>query len=116
MNTKLMIELIIGIVLFIIFICINIRRKKILLKYALLWLAASLLMIICTISPNLMHSIADLIGIEIVSNMIFLFVIGINLIITFVLTTIVSNQRSIITTLVEEIGILKEQVNNDSKI
>lgn len=116
MQTRLMVELIIGIFLFIIFIYINIRKKKILLKYALLWLIAAILMIICTISPNLMRSIADFLGIEVVSNMIFLFVVTIILVITFILTIIVSNQRSIITSLVQEIGILKEKINNDSKV
>lgn len=113
MEIKLTIVLILCNILFMAFVYSNVKKNKILLKYALLWLAASILMIICAITPDLMTSIAHFIGIETASNMIFLFVIGVNLIITFALTTIVSNQKTKITMLVEEIGILKEKVSRD---
>jgi hypothetical protein len=113
MDIRLAIELILCNVILMIIVYHNVKRKKILLKYALIWFLASIIMIFCALTPNLMHTLASFLGIETVSNMIFLFTIGINLIITFILTTIVSNQKNKITGLVEEIGIIKEQLKKD---
>ncbi len=113
MDTKLIIELVIINILMILIIYHNLKKEKILLKYALVWFASCFLMIICALTPNLMIQIANFLGIEKASNMIFLFAIGINLIITFILTIMVSNQKSKITTLVEEIGIIKEEMRHD---
>ncbi|MDD2469853.1 MAG: DUF2304 domain-containing protein [Bacilli bacterium] len=115
MTLKLTIELIICNILFMVFVYTTVRKKKILLKYALPWFAASTLLIVFSLTPNLMKKIANFVDIETVSNMIFLFVVGMNLIITFSLTATVSNQNTKIATLVKEIGILKEKVNRDKK-
>lgn len=113
MEFRLSIILIIINILFMLFVYSNVRRKKIILKYALLWFVASIIFIICALTPNLMTSIANFMGIEKASNMVFLFVIGMNTIITFILTTIISTQKNKITLLVQEVGILKEKMNNE---
>lgn len=113
MNTKLIIELVAFNVIAMLIVYANLKRKKILLKYALVWFFASFIMIFCALTPNLMTNIANLLGIEKASNMVFLFLIGINLMITFILTMIISNQKNKIITLVEEIGIIKEQMKHD---
>lgn len=113
MEFRLSIILIIINILFMLFVYSNVRRKKIILKYALLWFVASIILVICALTPNLMTSIANFMGIEKASNMVFLFVIGMNTIITFILTTIVSTQKNKITLLVQEVGILKEKMNNE---
>jgi hypothetical protein len=95
------------------FVYHNVKKKKIMLKYALIWFVASIILIFCALTPNLMESLANFMGFEKASNMIFLFVVGINIVITFILTTIVSNQKDKITTLIQELGIVKEQLNND---
>lgn len=115
MEKKLIIELVVLIILFILFIYNNVKRNKISLRYALIWIASSVIMIFCAVSPNLMKKIANYIGIKTASNMIFLFIIGILVIITFILTVIVSKHKEKITLLVEEIGILKEKVNRVKK-
>ncbi len=115
MEKKLVIELVVINILFILFVYSNIRRNKISLRYSLLWIASAVIMIFCALTPNLMNKIANFIGIQTASNMIFLFIIGILLIITFILTVIVSKHKSKITLLVEEIGILKEKVNRVKK-
>lgn len=111
MELRLTIILVIINLLFMLFVYSNLKRNKILLKYALLWIGASILFIICAVTPNLMKSMANFMGIETTSNMIFLFVIGAILVITFALTTIVSTQKAKITMLVQEVGILKERID-----
>lgn len=113
METRLQIVLIICNIIFMIFVYDKAKSKKILLKYALPWIAASLIMVICVLSLDLMTKVANFIGIETVSNMVFLFAIGVNLIIAFALTTVVSNQKTKITSLAQEIGILKEEIYRD---
>jgi len=112
-STKLTITLILLNIITMLFIYHNVKKKKIILKYALIWFVASVILIFCALTPILMESLANFIGFETTSNMIFLFVVGINIIITFILTTIISNQKNKITTLIQELGIVKEQLNND---
>lgn len=112
---RLIIELVVINILFILFVYNNIKRNKISLRYSLLWIVSSIVMIFCSLSPNLMNKIANYVGIQTASNMIFLFLIGILLIISFILTVIVSKHKEKITLLVEEIGILKEKVNRVKK-
>ncbi len=115
LEKRLIIELIIVNILFILFIYRSIKRNKISLKYSLFWIVSSIIMIFCALTPKLQQQIAHFIGIQTASNMIFLFLIGILLIISFILTVIVSKHKEKITLLVEEIGILKEQINRDKK-
>jgi hypothetical protein len=113
METKLTITLIIVNIIFMLFVYSYVRKNKIMLKYAILWWIASIILIFCALTPNLVLSIANFIGIQTASNMIFLIIIGILLAITFTLTSIISNQKTKITYLIEEISILKRKIFYD---
>lgn len=110
MPIKLKVFLLILIILFISYIVFRVKSNKLNLKYSLLWLFAALFMIVCVFSEKLLGRIATLIGIENISNMIFLFGMGILILLTFALTNIVSMQKKKITTLVQEVGILKNEL------
>lgn len=112
MSLKLTITLIILNIIAMIFIYRFIRKEKILLKYALIWVLVCLIMILFALTPNIMKSIAYFLGIETASNMVFLFIIGINTVINFILTAMISTQKHKINILIEEIGIIKEKLNN----
>ena len=79
------------------------------INYALLWIVFGISMIIAVIIPDFLKIVCSAIGIKTVSNFIFLLGFGLLLIIVFVLTEIVSNQKIKITTLAQEVAILKHK-------
>lgn len=111
MSINLRIFLSFILIFFIILIIHTIKKKRLLLKYSLLWLAASLFMSICIIFPQILNLICVLLGIELVSNLVFLLGFLILLVLTFVLTIIVSEQKKKIILLVEEVSIIKKELS-----
>lgn len=110
MSVRLKIFLVLLIFAFISYIVLRVKKNKLNLKYSLLWLFASLFLLLCVFSEGLLGSIAAFIGIETVSNMIFLFGLVLLMGLTFALTNIVSMQKKKITSLVQEVGILKNEL------
>ncbi len=88
------------------------RKRKIPVKYALVWLFAVLVIVLITVTPNLMYSLANLLGFELLSNMILSMFIGILLFLTLVLTVMVANQKKKTTLLIQELSILKKEVED----
>lgn len=117
MSINLRIFLFFILISFLILILHTIKKKRLLLKYSLLWLAASLFMAICIIFPQILNLICTLLGIELVSNLVFLIGFFILLILTFALTIIVSEQKKKIILLLEEVSIIKKELSggNDDK-
>ena len=70
------------------------------------------LLIVLSIWPNILVSLANLIGFQTISNMVTGVLFVILLFITISLTVIVSGQKKKITLLVQEISILKNRVND----
>ena len=70
-------------------------------------------MIIVTIFPGILACIASIVGIELVSNLVFLLGWLILLILTFVLTIIVSDLKRKEILLIQEIGILKKEIEDE---
>lgn len=102
------------VIIFAIIIINCIRTNKLNLKYALVWLATLLAMLIAILIPNFLEFMANLLGFELVSNMIFLFAILILLLLTLSLTIIVSKQSNMIRLLTQEISIIKSNRNGDN--
>lgn len=103
MTLNLKIFLLIVEVIFFVMIIYNIRRNKLLLKYSLLWLISAFIMTIVIIFPKILKYICMFLGIELISNLVFLLGLFILLMLTFALTIIVSGQNHRIILLVEEI-------------
>lgn len=110
MPLRLVIILIIFALLFTIFVSSYVVKRKLVIKYALLWLVFCVLMTIAVLIPDFLKIICDYMGIETVSNFIFFLGFGLLLIITFVLTSVVSIQKNKITSLCQEVAILKHKV------
>lgn len=92
-----------------------IKRKKILLKYALLWLTFDILIILSVLLPGLLRFLCNILGIEVISNMLFFFGFILLTGICLALTSIISNQKLKITTLSQELAILEKKVNEIDK-
>lgn len=91
------------------------HKDMIPVKYSLLWGLGVLLLIILSIWPNILVSLASLLGFQTISNMVTGVLFVILLFITISLTVIVSGQKKKITLLVQEVSILKNRVNDIEK-
>ncbi len=110
---ELVVTLIIFALIFILYVWHRVIKRNLSIKYALLWLVFCIAMVIAILIPDVLKIICDFIGINTVSNFIFLIGFGILLFITFVLTEIVSTQKAKITALAQEIAIMKHEEKKD---
>ena len=102
-------------VLFLLAILVSIiyilRKGRIAIKYALVWFFAALVLLLFVIFPGLMNSIANFLGFEVGSNMIFAGLIAMLIFINIALTVIVSGQSSKIRLLIQEVSMLKGKID-----
>lgn len=112
-STNLRITLIVGSILFFIFIINMVRTKKLELKYALIWILTSASFIIMSVFPQTVFFIAGLLEVETAANAIFLCIIFLLLLMVFALTVAVSRQSNRIKRLVQEVGLLKAELEKE---
>lgn len=112
MSSTLRTTLIIGSVLFFVFIINMVRTKKLELKYALIWILTSLSFIIMSVFPETVFIVAKVLEVEVASNALFLCIIFLLLLMVFALTVAVSRQAGRTKRLVQEMGILKAEIND----
>ncbi len=115
MSLKLILEaLTFGIVMIIIIISI-VKRGRISIKYSLVWLLSIFIILLAALIPNFMQMLADFLGFQTMSNMIFCLLFTLLIFICISLTIIVSGQKEKIRLLIQEVSILKEKVDKDEK-
>ena len=102
--------LIIGMVCYFILLLIFLKRKSLLLKYALLWVFAGIFLSSMVIFPNLLLWIKEIFGMESNMNALFVMILGFVVMILMALTSIVSRQAVRIRILVQENAILEKRV------
>lgn len=106
----LRVTLIIGMLCYFTLIFIFIKNKSLLLKYALLWIFAGIVLICMIIFPNLLFWLKDILGIESNMNGLFVMIIGFVIMMLMALTAIVSRQASKIRVLIQANAILEKRV------
>lgn len=87
-----------------------VKRKKILFKHFLLWSILDIILILSIFGIDYLRIISDFIGIEEISNMIFLFGFIVLLAICIHLTTVVAEQKTKLVTLTQELGIVNNKI------
>jgi len=112
MSSTLRIVLIIGSVLFFAFIVNMVRTKKLELKYALIWLLTSFSFVVMSVFPQTVFFVAEILAVEVPANALFLCIIFLLLLMVFALTVAVSRQAGRIKRLVQEMGMLKSEIND----
>ena len=117
MNARLQIIMITASILFLCYIVLMLRNRKIELKYVLVWLFAVICLLTADILAVLVRLISRLLNIVEPVNTLFLLVIFFILLILFTLTIALSRNALRVKTLTQEIGILKMQLDKikDSK-
>lgn len=91
------------------------RKNKISIKYAILWLITLIIAFIALIIPNFLENISKGLGFELESNMVLCLFIVILLFITIALTVMITDQKKRIILLTQEIGIIKMEQGDSKK-
>lgn len=112
-NLKIFLLLLLAFQIFL--IVRTVRRRKLSMKYGSFWIALILLMAVVVIFPEILFEISKLFGFEVASNMIFIIGFFFLFYIIFVLTTSISVQNEKIKNLVQEVSLLKENVDKNGK-
>lgn len=106
----LRITLIMGMICYFILILIFLKNKSLLLKYALLWILAGIVLGCMIIFPQMLVWITRMLGIESNMNGLFILSIGFIIIILMALTSIVSRQSNRIRILIQVNAMLEKRV------
>ena len=112
MNNILQIFLIICLILFFIIIINFIAKKRLNLKYSLVWLLADIVMLIVTIFPQIVDIVGSFIGIASPVNTIFLFGGMFIILIVLTLTFIVSHMNNRIYSMTQSIALLEKRIRD----
>ena len=109
MSTALKIFSIMFVIIIITTIVHLLKKEKISIKYSIVWLIPSFLLLIFTLIPGFLTWTSKVMGFQTASNMIFALLIALLIIISIALTVIVSNQKKLIRTLIQEVSLMKEK-------
>lgn len=107
MSNSLIIASILFSLFIIVFILVLLRRRKINIKYSLIWILLFAILFVATLVPNFLVWITYILGFATASNMVFSLIIGVLIIISIALTVIVSTQDRKIRLLIQEVSMLK---------
>lgn len=110
MSISLRFGLIIVALFLLLVVLLQLKKRKIPVRYSLVWITSSFLILLIAILPNLFSKISSLLGFVTMSNMVIGMFIFILLIISLMLTVIVSGQRKKIALLIQEVSMLKEKI------
>lgn len=92
-----------------------VRKERLQLKYSLLWMALSIVVLLCAIFPNAVGFVSSALGIGVASNFVFLvgFVILIGICLS--LSVIVSWQAKDIRCLVQQVALLNKRLEDEER-
>ena len=108
MSKPLVILLVVFSLIWIIVILKNVRDSKLSIRYSMIWLFMSLVIFLVGITPKFMKWIANTAGFEATSSLVIGIILTLLLMVTLFLTMIVTNQKSQINSLIQEVSILKK--------
>lgn len=108
MSKALVILLIVFSIIWIIIILKMVRDSKISIRYSMIWLFMALVIFLVGIFPNFMKWIAHTAGFEATSSLVIGILLTLLLVVTLFLTVIVTNQKTQINSLIQEVSILKK--------
>ena len=87
-----------------------IHRKRLNLKYSLLWLAMAVVMVIMVVFPGLVYKLTKLLGIDLPIHMVFTGFSFFALVMLFYLTCIVSRDNEKNRTMVQQMALMERRI------
>ena len=115
MDSKITVFFIIVIVMYLSFIIHLLRKKKLELKYTLLWLIASFVLLIITIFPSTMYWISNMLGVKTPINSALILGCMFIILILITITSIVSSLNKNLRKLTQEVALLEKRVRELEK-
>lgn len=110
LSAKLMITLGIGLSIYFILILVFLKHRALDLRYTLLWIFSGIVMAVMVFFPYVFRAFIRLLGITSTMNGLFVFFIGMLMIICMSLTSIVSRQAGKLRTLTQELACLEKRI------
>ena len=107
---RLQIVVLIALIILVMLLARKIQKRKLDLKYSLSWFFLIALLIVIDIFPCLVQKMADSLGIELPSNLLFFLGIFVCLFIIYNLTIAVSKLSDDVRALTQKVGLLEEQI------
>jgi hypothetical protein len=89
-----------------------VRVKRLELRYALVWFAVGVMLLIFDLAPGIMEWLARLLGIALPINMLFFLGFGFVLIIILTQTVVISNLTRKTKRLTQEVALLHRRIDN----
>ncbi len=111
MNKELQIIMIVSSLIFLCYVVLMLRNKKIELKFTLSWIFTGICFLVFAVFPGLLRFLSNLLHIVEPVNTLFLFTIFFMLLIIFTLTIALSRNANRVKTLTQEIGIIKMELD-----
>jgi hypothetical protein len=111
MSINLRIGLIIVSIILLLIIFVILKKKRMPVKYSLIWILSALIILFIGIFPGIFTWFSKFFGFVTMSNMVIAIFIFILLMITIMLTIIVSSQNKKIILLTQEISMIKSKVS-----
>lgn len=113
LDTTLQTILLLATTIFLSYIVLMVREKKLDLRYILVWLSTAVCLILITLIPGLMRAISSMLHIIEPVNTLFLIMIFFMLMIVFSLTKAVSKADARIRRLTQEMAFLKQKMEEE---
>ena len=98
-----------------VFIFWMLKRNSLSVKYSVMWLMLPVVFILMVIFSEPLNILANTLGFQLLSNFVFFIILGCLLVLCFLLTIIVSGLKNKINKLVQEVSILKKEMNDKKK-
>ena len=112
MDTTLRIFLGVGVLFYYVMLFFMLKKGRLILKYALLWLLAGLALAIFLVCPEVLYKTSDLIGVSNPVNAVFLLFAGITLLLVLSLTSIVSQFNKTNRQTIQKMALLEKRLRD----
>lgn len=115
MNARTQVLVVMVAIIALLYIMQLIRKKKMELKYALLWIVLLICILIMGIFPQLINVLANFFGVQTPVNILFFVGFCFSLLIIFSLSTALSRNSEKIKKIAQELALLQKQNDNKDK-
>ena len=112
---RLQVFAIIAAVIFFIILILMLKKRKLSLRYSLLWMFSGLLMLILAVFPGTLDWFAGLIGVYSSVNALFAVMLFCGLILMISFTSIVSKEKQEIVRIVQKVAVLENRIEELEK-
>ena len=112
MSASMRYSILLAVVVYFVILFTMLRKKRLTMRYALLWLFSGLVLLLLSLFPDLLRLVTVTLGFQVQSNALFSILFFFMLLILMSLTYIVSKQSEYIKRLVQHTAILEKRLRD----